>query len=151
MCLYSPFCHVHTPSTLLPLGTCMIPSHPGQAYKRANLLQSFLVPPEYPSHKQELPIVPGTEVSAQVLHLNSLDGWLDWVGLKTSTRLTEELSVDNFFLKLWIIFSDTSIIKQKSLGFEQCLCCEIVVPLRTHVPDLPWRGTCERKMQYLQM
>lgn len=41
------------PSTPLSLGTCVIPSQPNQGYKRANLLRSFLVPPQCLSCKPE--------------------------------------------------------------------------------------------------
>lgn len=78
----------------------MIPSYPGQAYKIENLPWSFLVSPQCPFCKQELPVIPGAEVSAQVFHVNSSGAWLDCVGIKSSTHLTEELSVVDFFLKL---------------------------------------------------
>lgn len=90
-CVYSPFVTYmpHAP----PFHWEHAWSHPipGEAYKRANLLQSLLVPPPRPSHKQDLPMFPETEVSAQVFHVNSLGAWLNWVGTKSSIGLTEEL------------------------------------------------------------
>lgn len=94
-------------------------------------------------------MVPGTKVSAQVFHVNSLGAWVDWVGIKNSTPLTEKLLITffwslSYFLWYWLT-------KQKSLAFEQCLCCKVIVTLRAHVPDLPCRGIYKRKTQYLQI